>query len=161
MKAGRLVTASQLCRRPARLGAAVAVALAVTAGAAGCSSPGDSGEESLPTASAEELNVDVSVLPGTDTAAEGARTDVTDEACEDRNGTWVTSGKVTNSSDGRRSYRIYTGFVDSTGETRAVVETGVKDLKAGESRRWEDSAPLGGLDGVRCVLRVERVAPSP
>jgi hypothetical protein len=146
--------------RTTRRWAAVALAtVVVTFGMAACSS-GD--EDASPTTTvAEDFNVDVSVLPGTDTAAEGARADVTDDTCENRDGTWVASGTVTNSADGPRSYRIYAGFVDPSGETRAVVEAAVSDLQPGDSQQWESSAPLGGVDDVRCVLRVERVLPNP
>jgi hypothetical protein len=162
MTPGRVTTAGRSAwHRPVRVGAAVIVALVVSSAAVGCSS-GDTDEEVSPsTTAAEEFTTDVSVLPGTDPTAEGARTDITDEACQGADGTWVTSGTVTNSADGPRSYRIYTGFVDSSGETRAVVETDVNDLQPGEARPWEGSAALGGLDDVRCVLRVERVAPTP
>jgi hypothetical protein len=138
---------------------ATAVAAVSLLALSACSSTDE--EVSPSTTAAEDFNVDVSVLPGTDTSAEGARADVTDDVCENRDGTWVASGTVTNSADGPRTYRIYSGFVDSSGDTRAVVEAGVSDLQPGESRQWESVAPLGGLDDVRCVLRVERVAPTP
>lgn len=146
-------------RRLVGRGIAVGVAAVSLLALSACSSTDD--EASPTTTEAEDFNIDVSVLPGTDTGAEGARSDVTDDACEDRDGTWVASGTVTNSTDGPRSYRIYTGFVDASGETRAVVEAGVGDLQPGESQQWESSAPLGGLNDVRCVLRVERVVPAP
>jgi hypothetical protein len=137
------------------MGVAAVLAVSVAVGAAACSN-----EDTSPSTVDGDFSTDVAILPGTDTAAEGARTDVTEETCERRDGAWVSAGTVTNSADSPRAYRIYTGFVDASGETRGLVQSDVTNLQPNERQQWESAAAIGELDGVRCVLRVERVVPT-
>jgi hypothetical protein len=100
---------------------------------------------------------DVSNQPGTETDYEGARADVSDEQCSDVGGRWRSEGTVTNSADGRRSYRIYVAFLGPDGDTLAIRQANVDSIRPEASRRWV--AELDQPESVgppRCVLRVER-----
>lgn len=102
--------------------------------------------------------VDVEVNPGTaGDAWEGARSDVGDVECRRDGATWTASATVANPTDAPVSYRIYTSFLDGGGDTRGVVQTNVVDVAAGEEQPWTAQAELDE-QGLRCVLRVERIA---
>jgi hypothetical protein len=135
-----------------RLAVATAVLLGVTA-LIGCAS------SDIPNQQADvagDYSGEVTVQPGTDPLAEGARSDVDEVSCEEDSGTWVAAGRVSNRTSNLRDYRIYVSFVDADGDTRAVRQADVVSLEPGEQQRWQTSAPLADATQVRCVLRVER-----
>jgi hypothetical protein len=134
----------------------LAVLLAVILGATtllACARP-DPGNQAG--SEADDSPDEVTVQPGTDPLAEGARADVDGLVCEEASGAWVASGTVANTTPSRRDYRIYVSFVDATGGTRAVRQADAADVEPDEQRRWQTVASLDGVGPIRCVLRVER-----
>jgi hypothetical protein len=144
--------------RRARAVVAALLCATLLVGCASDTSRDNEPETSVPTA--EAYSGEVTVQPGSDPSAEGARADVTDQMCEEEQGTWTARGRVTNPLDEPRSYRIYVSFVDGGGQTRAVRQVDVFELAPAGERQWETTVPLGGATGVRCVLRVERYDPN-
>ncbi len=121
---------------------------------------GDDAPDATDTEATERRSsvVDVEVNPGTaGDDWEGARSDVGDVDCRRDGTTWTASATVTNPTDAPVSYRIYTSFLDGGGDTRGVVQTNVVDVAAGEELPWTAQAELDE-QGLRCVLRVERIA---
>jgi hypothetical protein len=88
---------------------------------------------------------------------EGALEDVTDIGCAAGEGTWTSSGTVTNPTDAPASYRIFVSFLDGTGETLALIETNLDAIEPGESSDFAVDFATDAAD-LTCVLRVERRA---
>ncbi len=102
--------------------------------------------------------VDVKTQPGTATDGfEGAKADVSDSRCESTAGKWTVTGKVTNPANAAVNYRIYMSFIDAAGATPGLLEVDVDNVAAGASADWNGSLDIG-LDDLKCVPRVERVA---
>jgi hypothetical protein len=102
--------------------------------------------------------VDVKIQPGTATDGfEGAVADVSDRRCDSTDGKWTVTGKVTNPTNAAVNYRIYMSFIDASGATPGLLEVDVDHVVAGASADWTGSLDIG-LDDLKCVPRVERVA---
>jgi hypothetical protein len=89
---------------------------------------------------------------------EGARDDVTDLVCEQDGTVWRVAGTVTNSTGATADYRIFTAFLDDTGETIGLLQTDLAALEPGEARPFDDELALEA-DELTCGLRVERTVP--
>ena len=149
--------------------APLVLALALLAGCSGDDAEPDTSDTAAPTTEAADDTtdttlppsaiVDVSVPPGSDADAVGAREDVTDEVCEAGDDGWVASGNVTNPTDDVADYRIYVSLVGDGGDTAALVESGATSVAAGESSAWSVTITEVGDGPFDCVLRVERSAP--
>lgn len=117
-----------------------------------------SDSSSAPIATAPTAVVDVKTQPGTATDGfEGAVADISDRRCELTSGTWTVTGKVTNPTGAAVNYRIYMSFIDASGATPGLLEVDVDNVAAGASADWNGSLDIG-LDDLKCVPRVERVA---
>jgi hypothetical protein len=137
--------------RRTRRGVTWCLALAVLLAACGADEP-------APIQEREPAVLDVRVAPGTaDDGFTGARDDVTDLTCENLDGTWLTSGTVTNPTEGVVDYRIYSSLLDGQRRTLGVHQVDVTGVAPGEALPWEGSMRLDAAD-LRCVLRVERVS---
>lgn len=88
---------------------------------------------------------------------EGALQDVSDIGCAAADGTWTSSGTVTNPTEGSASYRIFVSFLDGAGSTVALIETNVDELGPGETGEFAVDFASDATD-LTCVLRVERRA---
>jgi hypothetical protein len=98
-----------------------------------------------------------SVLPGTSQDGfTGALEDVEGLDCRAAGEGWAFSGTVRNPTAEPADYRIYVALLDDAQQTRSVTQVTVDDLAAGEQRPWQGSADVDA-EGLRCVLRVERV----
>jgi hypothetical protein len=99
--------------------------------------------------------IDVVHQPG-EGEFEGALDDI-EFTCTTDGATWTAEGTVTNSTAAPAGYRIFMGFLDSAGETVALVEAEVTGLPAAESDEWSVQFASSAGD-LRCVPRVERRA---
>ncbi len=88
----------------------------------------------------------------------GAIQDVAAQTCEPGNGTWASSGTVTNSTGDKVDYRVWAAFLDAEGGTVGLVQANVDGVEASASGDFLASMPYAGGDTLTCVLRVERRA---
>ena len=135
-----------------RIAAALLVALSLASVACSDDDEGDESETSGPS-STDEI-VDIRDQPG-DEEATGARDDVGRLTCEMGGAGWRATARVTNSTDGIVSYRIFVSFLDAEDQSLGVTQVDVDGLDPGESEDWEASLAVVG-DDLDCVLRVER-----
>jgi hypothetical protein len=159
---GSGVTSSASARSTASTGSSVAVETTpettLPADTTVDSSPATSDSVVGETTTVPVAVVDVKTQPGTATDGfEGAANDISDRRCESSEGTWTVSGTVTNSTAVPANYRIYTSFVDAAGATPGLLEIDVDNVAPGASAEWSGSLAIG-LDDLKCVPRVERVA---
>jgi hypothetical protein len=142
-------------RRRRRAHAAAVLAVAVLLGA--CSGD-EADDDEVAAAERTSSTIEVSVPPGSaEDGYAGARSDVTDLACESDDGRWQATGQVSNPTDAEVDYRIYVSFLDPEDESRGLVQTDVEGVPGGEAEEWAAELDLSEED-LRCVLRVERAA---
>lgn len=87
----------------------------------------------------------------------GALADITDHTCAKTIEGWRVTGTATNPTAGPADYRIYVSLINGAATTRALVETEVAGVAAGEGGSFDTVIALPD-DDLRCVLRVERRA---
>jgi hypothetical protein len=128
----------------------------LAASLAGCTT-GTSTPEPTPTSSASLTPglTDIEDTPGSGANLEGALADNTMGSCERDGDEWVVSGTITNSTDKTADYRIYVSLLNSSNDTRALVQVDVDGVAVDASEDWDTSIPVAE-DGLSCVLRVER-----
>jgi hypothetical protein len=140
-----------------------AVALAVGAAAAvgllaGCTSapaPKPTASHTATAAAAKPGITQVNQAPGTGTGFTGALADTKVLHCDPKGSGWTVDGTVTNSSSATADYRIYVSLLNSTGDTRALVEVDSNGVAVGATKDW--TTDIASPDtGLSCVLRVER-----
>lgn len=88
----------------------------------------------------------------------GALADITDHTCEKTVDGWRVTGTATNPTNDTADYRIYVSLINGSAATRALVETEVAGVAAGQGGSFDTLIALPD-DDLRCVLRVERRAP--
>jgi hypothetical protein len=103
-----------------------------------------------------EAVIEISNPPGS-SDAEGALADVDGLECAAGGGQWSATGQVANPTDAIVDYRIYVSFLDTAGETLALIETGADNVEPGNTAEWSAEFDSSALE-LRCVLRVERFA---
>lgn len=87
----------------------------------------------------------------------GALADITDHTCEKTVEGWRVTGTATNPTTDTADYRIYVSLINGAATTRALVETEVAGVAAGQGGSFDILIVLPD-DDLRCVLRVERRA---
>jgi hypothetical protein len=124
-----------------------------------CSDSKDSGQPASASSSAGPATKPAVVNKTTDPPRTanyvGARKDVTNLSCKQDGQLWRVSGTVTNPTDAPVDYRIFTSFLDSSNETRGLLQTDVAGVAPAEARDWSGEIELDAADLI-CGLRVER-----
>jgi hypothetical protein len=133
----------------------VEVTTSESAPAASTTSVADSvaGTEPAPSSTEPQPVIDVVHQPG-EGEFDGALDDV-EFTCTSDGSTWTAQGSATNSSAATADYRIFMAFLDSSGETVALIEEEVTGVPAGESADWSVQFASDAAD-LDCVPRVER-----
>lgn len=103
-----------------------------------------------------DVVIDVVNQPGSGDF-EGAVGDVDDQTCAVAGGRWTSAGSVRNPTDTVADYRVYVSFLDSAGETLALIERDLDGVEVGASQQWSVVFDTSVTD-VQCVLRIERRA---
>lgn len=103
-----------------------------------------------------EAVIEISNPPGS-SDAEGALADIDGLECASVDGQWSATGQVANPTDTIVDYRIYVSFLDTAGETLALIETDADNVEPGNTAEWTAEFDSSALE-LRCVLRVERIA---
>lgn len=111
--------------------------------------------EPAPSSTEAQPVIDVVHQPG-EGEFEGARDDVR-YTCTSDGTTWTAEGTATNSTATTADYRIFMAFLDTSGETVALIEAEVAAVPAGESGDWSVQFASSAAD-LECVPRVERRA---
>ena len=76
-------------------------------------------------------------------------------SCEGGDGRWTATGTAINPTDANVDYRIYVSFLDTAGETLALVETDLGNVAPNTPVEWTADSPISA-NGLHCVLRTER-----
>ena len=107
----------------------------------------------VPTTAAQAF-IDVTNQPGTGEFV-GAADDTELQRCEGGDGRWTATGTAINPTDANVDYRIYVSFLDTAGETLALVETDLGNVAPNTPVEWTADSPISA-NGLHCVLRTER-----
>lgn len=107
-----------------------------------------------PSTTQPEALIDIINQPGNG-EFEGALADADVLECATNAGRWSATGTVTNPTNTTVDYRIYVSFLDTTGDTLALIETHIDELDPASTADWSAGFPSAASD-LRCVLRVER-----
>ena len=107
-----------------------------------------------PSTTQPEALIDIINQPGNG-EFEGALADADVLECATTAGRWSATGTVTNPTNTTVDYRIYVSFLDTAGETLALIETDIDELDPASTADWSAGFPSEASD-LRCVLRVER-----